>query len=90
MDLTARHPCTGELLSTVKFMVQALAAGELQLDLQRELTYDGLRAAEAKGSKGGRRPALAGGTVAGVRTAYLEGRSIAALARTGARCSVQW
>ncbi|MBE1560010.1 DNA invertase Pin-like site-specific DNA recombinase [Nonomuraea africana] len=47
MDLTARHPRTGELLSTVKFMVQTLAAaGELQRDLQRELTYDGLRAAE--------------------------------------------
>ncbi|MEV0037705.1 hypothetical protein [Streptomyces sp. NPDC050804] len=58
MDLTARHPRTGELLSTVKFMVQTLAAaGEPQRDLQRELTYDGLRAAEAKGSKGGRRPA---------------------------------
>ncbi|MFH8596583.1 recombinase family protein [Streptomyces rimosus] len=28
----------------------------LHRDLQRELTYDGLRAAEAKGSKGGRRP----------------------------------
>ncbi|MEU1788373.1 recombinase family protein [Streptomyces sparsogenes] len=82
MDLTARHPRTRELLSTVKFMVQTLAAaGELQRDLQRELTYDGLQAAEAKGSKGGRRPALAGGTVADVRTAYLEGRSIAALAR---------
>jgi DNA invertase Pin-like site-specific DNA recombinase len=59
MDLTARHPRTGEPLSTVKFMVQTLAAaGELQRDLQRELTYDGLRAAEAKGSKGGRRPAV--------------------------------
>ncbi|MFJ8143356.1 recombinase family protein [Streptomyces sp. NPDC096013] len=59
MDLTARHPRTGELLSTVKFMVQTLAAaGELQRDLQRELTYDGLRAAEAKGNKGGRRPAV--------------------------------
>jgi DNA invertase Pin-like site-specific DNA recombinase len=82
MDLTARHPRTGDLLSTVKFMVQTLAAaGELQRDLQRELTYDGLRAAEAKGNKGGRRPALAGATVTDVRTAYLEGRSIAALAR---------
>ncbi|MFF4483523.1 hypothetical protein ACFY1A_41950 [Streptomyces sp. NPDC001520] len=31
MDLTARHPRTGERLSTVKFMVQTLAAaGELQ------------------------------------------------------------
>ncbi|MFI8201105.1 hypothetical protein ACIF6K_32035 [Streptomyces sp. NPDC085942] len=81
MDLTARHPRTGELLSTVKFMVQTLAAGELQRDLQRELTYDGLRAAEAKGNKGGRRPALAGETAATVRTAFLTGRSIAALAR---------
>ncbi|MCZ7431687.1 recombinase family protein [Streptomyces sp. WMMC1477] len=82
MDLTARHPRTGELLSTVKFTVQTLAAaGELQRDLQRELTYDGLRAAEAKGNKGGRRPAVAAAQTADVRTAYLEGRSIAALAR---------
>ncbi|MFI9155693.1 recombinase family protein [Streptomyces sp. NPDC053367] len=82
MDLTARHPRTGELLSTVKFMVQTLAAaGELQRDLQRELTYDGLRAAEAKGSKGGRRPAVSAEKTADVRTAYLEGRCIAALAR---------
>uniref|UniRef100_UPI003F491A59 recombinase family protein n=1 Tax=Streptomyces chartreusis TaxID=1969 RepID=UPI003F491A59 len=82
MDLTARHPRTGELLSTVKFMLQTLAAaGELQRDLQRELTYDGLRAAEAKGAKGGRRPAVAAATAVDVRTAYLEGRSIAALAR---------
>ncbi|MCX5096521.1 recombinase family protein [Streptomyces sp. NBC_00365] len=82
MDLTARHPRTGELLSTVKFMVQSLAAaGELQRDLQRELTYDGLRAAEANGSKGGRRPAIPPGNTDAVRTAYLDGRSIAALAR---------
>jgi DNA invertase Pin-like site-specific DNA recombinase len=82
MDLTARHPRTGELLSSVKFMVQTLAAaGELQRDLQRELTYDGLRAAEAKGNKGGRRPAVPAGKTDAVRTAYLEGRSIAALAR---------
>ncbi|MET9243043.1 hypothetical protein [Nonomuraea sp. NPDC003709] len=53
------------------------AAGELQ----RELTYDGLRAAEAKGSKGRRRPAVAAEKTDDVRTAYLEGRSIAALAR---------
>ncbi|MGW7257361.1 hypothetical protein [Streptomyces sp. NPDC054834] len=82
MDLTARHARTGELLSTVKFMVRTLAAaGELQRDLQRGLTYDGLRAAEAKGSKGGRRPAVAATKTNDVRTAYLEGRSIAALAR---------
>ncbi|MFE3410285.1 hypothetical protein ACFXMT_18735 [Streptomyces mirabilis] len=82
MDLTARHPRTGEPLSTVKFMVQTLAAaGELQRDLQRELTYEGLRAAEAKGSKGGRRPAITAEKTEAVRAAYLEGRSIAALAR---------
>ncbi|MFD4749160.1 recombinase family protein [Streptomyces rubiginosohelvolus] len=63
---------------TVQFMVQTLAAAG---ELQRELTYDGLRAAEAKGNKGGRRPAVAAATAADVRTAYLEGRSIAALAR---------
>jgi hypothetical protein len=63
-------------------MVQTLAAaGELQRDLQRELTYDGLRAAEAKGSKGGRRPAVPADKTDTVRTAYLENRSIAALAR---------
>ncbi|WP_244216890.1 resolvase [Streptomyces carpinensis] len=59
-------------------MVQTLAAAG---ELQRELTYDGLRAAEAKGNKGGRRPAIAAGATAAVRKAYLEGRSIAALAR---------
>ncbi|MEV6810054.1 hypothetical protein [Streptomyces sp. NPDC051132] len=63
-------------------MVQTLAAaGELQRDLQRELTYDGLRAADAKGSKGGRRPAVVAAKAGDVRIAYLEGRSIAALAR---------
>ncbi|WP_079044315.1 recombinase family protein [Streptomyces anulatus] len=82
MDLTAYHPRSGELLSTVKLMVQTLAAtGELQRDLQRELTYDGLRAAETKGSKGGRRPTVAAAKTETIRTAYLEGRSIAALAR---------
>lgn len=82
MDLTARHPRTGELLSTVKFMVQTLAAaGELQRALRRELTYDGLRAAEAKGNKDGRRPAVRGGTADPVRAAYLDGQSIASLAR---------
>lgn len=78
MDLTARHPRTGELLSTVKFMVQTLAAAG---ELQRELTYDGLRAAEAKGSKGGRRPVIKTDKTDAVRTAYLSGRSITAPAR---------
>ncbi|MGA5042000.1 hypothetical protein ACPCA8_33930 [Streptomyces capoamus] len=62
-------------------MVQTLAAaGELQRDLQRELTCDGLRAAVAKGNKGGRRPAVLAGKTDAVRTAYLEGSFIATLA----------
>lgn len=82
MDLTARHPRTGELLSTVKFMVQTLAAaGELQRDLQRELTYDGLRAAEAQGRKGGRRPAVSADDIPALRTRYIAGDTIAGLAR---------
>lgn len=57
MDLTARHPRTGELLSTVKFMVQTLAAaGELQRDLQRELTYDGLRPPRPRATRAGAGP----------------------------------
>jgi DNA invertase Pin-like site-specific DNA recombinase len=64
--------------------LQTLAAvGELRRDLQRELTYDGLWAAEAKGNKGGRRPAVAADKTSAVRTAYLEARSITALARDG-------
>ncbi|MEU2660197.1 recombinase family protein [Streptomyces sp. NPDC007325] len=53
-DPTTRHPPTGELLSTMKAMAQTLAAGELQRNLQRELTCDGPPAAQPKG---GRRPA---------------------------------
>ncbi len=60
-------------------MVQTRAAR--RHGLQRELTYDGLRAAEAKGSRGGRRPAVAADKTEAVRVAYLEGCSIADLAR---------
>ncbi|MFI1801141.1 resolvase [Streptomyces sp. NPDC020379] len=60
-------------------MVQTLAASELQRDFQREPFYDGLRSAEGKGNKGGRRPAVPAGKADAVRTAHLEGRSIAAL-----------
>ncbi|MFE0494423.1 hypothetical protein ACFW2M_06930 [Streptomyces albidoflavus] len=82
MNLTARHPRTGELLSTVTFMVRTLvAAGKLLRDPEPELTYEGPRAAEAKGSQGGRRPVVAAAQTADGRTARLEGRSIAALAR---------
>ncbi|MFI0789840.1 hypothetical protein ACH4Q6_30070 [Streptomyces lydicus] len=62
-------------------MVQTLAASELQRDLRRELTYDGLRAAEAKGNKGGRCPVVTATKAAAVRAAYPDGQSITSLAR---------
>ncbi|GGP01084.1 hypothetical protein [Wenjunlia tyrosinilytica] len=62
-------------LKTSKKRPRILTADELQRDLQRELTYDGPRAAEAKGSKGGRRPGVPAAKTDVVRTAYLEGRS---------------
>ncbi|MFD3916232.1 hypothetical protein [Streptomyces sp. NPDC058603] len=62
-------------------MVQTLAASEFQRDLQRELTYDGLRATEAKGNKGGRRPAIPSDKADSVRAAYLEGQFIVSLVR---------
>ncbi|MFC8077752.1 hypothetical protein ACFUN8_19695 [Streptomyces sp. NPDC057307] len=54
-------------------MVQTLTAAD---DLQREL-----RAAAAKGNKGGRRPAVKAQKNDDVRTAYLNGRSITTPAR---------
>lgn len=83
IDLTARNKNTGELDSSVKFFVQCLAAaGEFQRDLQRELTIDGVRAAEAAGRKGGRKPALSEQDAEAARTAHQNsGRSIASLAR---------
>ncbi|MFJ7330795.1 hypothetical protein ACIQVN_31705 [Streptomyces cyaneofuscatus] len=54
-------------------MAQTLAAAdELQRDLQCEQTYDGLRVAEAKCGKCGRRPAVPAGKTDDVRTARAE------------------
>ncbi|MFF1341731.1 hypothetical protein ACFVYT_28175 [Streptomyces sp. NPDC058290] len=58
--------------------VRRVAARQCSRD--REVR-DHPRAAEAKGSKGGRRPAIPAAKTDTVRTTYLEGRSIAALAR---------
>ncbi|MEU6867680.1 hypothetical protein ABZ924_31330 [Streptomyces sp. NPDC046876] len=79
-DLTARHPRTGELLSTVKFMVQALPRTPTRAHLRRTAGRRG------QGQRG-RRPAVPADKTDAVRTAYLEGRSIAVLARNhGVSC----
>lgn len=67
--------------ATSLFFRRLLLGPPLQRDLQRELTCDKLRAAEAKGNKGGRRPAVPAAKTDTVRASYLKGRSIAALAR---------
>lgn len=57
--LSARHPRTGELMSTMKFMVQTqAAAGELRRGLRREPAYDALCAAGAEGDERGHRPGV--------------------------------
>ncbi|WP_411115460.1 hypothetical protein [Streptomyces sp. 029-5] len=62
-------------------MVQILAAGELQRDLQWELAYDGLRATEAKATKADAARPSRSDKADSVRAAYLEGQSIVSLAR---------
>jgi DNA invertase Pin-like site-specific DNA recombinase len=78
MDLTAHRRAA--VHREVPGAETLAAAGELQRDLQRELTYDGLWAAEAKCNKGGRRPAIKDEKTDAVRTSYLGGQTIASLA----------
>ena len=62
------------------FMVAAMAA-EMERDLIRERTLDGLRAAEAQGRRDGRRPAVDRDVPAVVRARQSRGESITAIAR---------
>lgn len=67
--------------TTVMYVGILASVGQFQRDLQNELTRDGLRAANAAGRFGGRRPAIADPEA--VRTAYNngDGESIKALAK---------
>lgn len=69
--------------SGTTMMVNVLVSvGQFHRDLQNELTRQGLAAAWAAGSVSGRRPRIAQlGADQAVRQAFLEGASIAALAR---------
>ena len=51
------RPDGATIADKMLFMVAAMAA-EMERDLIRERTLDGLRAAEAQGRRGGRRPAI--------------------------------
>jgi putative DNA-invertase from lambdoid prophage Rac len=75
-DLASTDATTTMLVNIV------VSVGQFQRDLQNELTREGLAAAWAQGAKSGRRPQIAKlGAVDDVRAAFIEGVSIAALAR---------
>ena len=62
------------------FMVAAMAA-EMERDLIRERTLDGLRAAQAQGRRGGRPPAVDDDVLAVARSRQACGESVTAIAR---------
>jgi DNA invertase Pin-like site-specific DNA recombinase len=62
------------------FMVAAMAA-EMERDLIRERTLDGLRAAEAQGRRGGRPPAVDDDVLAAVLARQARGESVTLIAR---------
>jgi DNA invertase Pin-like site-specific DNA recombinase len=61
------------------FMVAAMAA-EMERDLIRERTLDGLRAAEAQGRRGGRPAVVDDDVLAVVRARQVKGESVPAIA----------
>ncbi|MGV9600708.1 recombinase family protein [Streptosporangium sandarakinum] len=62
------------------FMVAAMAA-EMERDLIRERTLDGLAAAAAHGRKGGRPPAVSDDLLAAARARRARGQSVTAIAK---------
>jgi DNA invertase Pin-like site-specific DNA recombinase len=62
------------------FMVAAMAA-EMERDLIRERTLDGLRAAEAQGRRGGRPAAVDDNVLAIARARQARGESVTTIAR---------
>jgi DNA invertase Pin-like site-specific DNA recombinase len=56
-------------------------AAEMERDLIRERTLDGLRAAEAQGRRGGRPPAVDEDVLAVTRARQSRGESVTAIAR---------
>ncbi|GGK94378.1 hypothetical protein Ppa06_64840 [Planomonospora parontospora subsp. parontospora] len=62
------------------FLVAAMAA-EMERDLIRERTMDGLAAAAAQGRKGGRPPAIDADTLAAARARRARGQTIPAIAK---------
>jgi DNA invertase Pin-like site-specific DNA recombinase len=79
--LTGIHRPDGSTIADkMLFMVAAMAA-EMERDLIRERTLDGLRAAEAQGRRGGRPAAVNDDILAIARARQSRGESVTAIAR---------
>jgi DNA invertase Pin-like site-specific DNA recombinase/DNA-binding CsgD family transcriptional regulator len=74
------RPDGATIADKMMFMVAAMAA-EMERDLIRERTLDGLRAAEAQGRRGGRPPAIDEDLLAAARARQGRGESVTAIAR---------
>jgi DNA invertase Pin-like site-specific DNA recombinase len=73
------RPNAASIADKMLFMVASMAA-EMERDLIRERTLDGLAAAEAQGRKGGRPPALDPDTLAVALARQARGESVTAIA----------
>jgi DNA invertase Pin-like site-specific DNA recombinase len=74
------RPDGATIADKMLFMVAAMAA-EMERDLIRERTLDGLRAAEAQGRRGGRRPAVDEDVLTVARARQSRGEPVTAIAR---------
>ncbi len=74
------RPDGATIADKMLFMVAAMAA-EMERDLIRERTLDGLRAAEAQGRRGGRPAAVDEDVLAVARARQSRGESVTAIAR---------
>jgi DNA invertase Pin-like site-specific DNA recombinase/DNA-binding CsgD family transcriptional regulator len=74
------RPDGATIADKMLFMVAAMAA-EMERDLIRERTLDGLRAAEAQGRRGGRPPAVDEDVLAVARARQSRGESVTAIAQ---------
>ena len=74
------RPHGATIADKMLFMVAAMAA-EMERDLIRERTLDGLRAAEAQGRRGGRPAVVDDDVLAVARARQSRGESVTAIAR---------
>ena len=74
------HPDGATIADKMLFMVAAMAA-EMERDLIRERTLDGLRAAQAQGRRGGRPAAVNDDVLTVAQARRARGESVAAIAR---------